>query len=120
MPDGGGRAEPVEVRSRTVVFDIDLARPSRIVIRRTWWRHWRLVEAGTGRAVALAPTPAGSFPLISAELPAGKGRYRLELPVLAAEWAGYALSLAALLALALLHGGGGLLRRIAGSRRARR
>ena len=120
VPDGGGRAEPVEVRSRTVVFDIDLARPSRIVIRRTWWRHWRLVEAGTGRAVALAPTPAGSFPLISAELPAGKGRYRLELPVLAAEWAGYALSLAALLALALLHGGGGLLRRIAGSRRARR
>jgi hypothetical protein len=115
VPDGNGRAEAVAVRPRSVVFDTDLAQPSRIVIRRTWWRHWRLVEVESGRPVALAPTPAGSFPLITAELPAGKGRYRLELPVLAAEWAGYALSIAALLALALLHGG--LWRRNAAPRR---
>ncbi|MHA1528176.1 MAG: hypothetical protein ACTSVG_04090 [Alphaproteobacteria bacterium] len=106
VPDGNGRAEIIKARSRSLVFDIDLSQPSRIVIRRTWWQHWRLVEAGSGRAVALAPTPAGPFPLITAELPAGKGRYRLELPVLAAEWAGYAISLAALLALVLVHGGG--------------
>ncbi len=120
VPDGNGQAELIAARSRSIVFDADLAHPSQIVFRRTYWRHWRLVEVESGRAVALAPTPAGSFPLITAKLPAGKRRYRLELPVLAAGWAGYAISLAALLALGLLHGGGGLLSRKAVLRRAAR
>ncbi|MFQ5564771.1 MAG: hypothetical protein ACE5EU_00190 [Paracoccaceae bacterium] len=116
VPDGAGQAEPVAARSRAVVFDVDLAEPSRVVIGRTYWRHWRLVEAGSGRGVAIAPAPAGSFPLITAELSAGAGRYRLELPLLAAERTGYAISLAALLALVLGHGGAALLRRKAAAR----
>jgi hypothetical protein len=101
VPDGSGYAELIEAGSRVVVFDADLAYPARIVIRRTYWEHWRLVEVESGRTIPLASTPAGSFPLITTKLPAGKGRYRLELPMLAAEWTGYAISLAALLALVL-------------------
>ena len=101
VPGGNGHVELIEAGARAVLFNTDLASPAQIVIHRTYWAHWRLIELESGRTVPLAPTAAGSFPLITAELPGGTGRYRLELPMLAAERAGYAISLAALLALVL-------------------
>lgn len=116
LPEGAGSVEPVEVGARVVVFDAALTGPARIVVRRTYWRHWRLIDVETGRDIPIAPTPGQSIPLISAELGAGIARYRLELPVLAAEWAGYAISLAALLALMLWRGlAGGQSRRTTNS-----
>jgi len=81
-----------------VTFEADLPAPATIEFRHTFWRFWRLREAQSGGEIGLQMTPG--FPLITAQLPAGRARYVLELPVLMVEWLGAlisALSLAGLL-----------------------
>lgn len=96
---GAGSAEVVEQAPRRLVFEADLPAAGGAVIHRTYWRFWRLENLDTGTEIALGPTEG--FPLVSATLPPGRARYRLELPVLPEERTGSllsALSLAVLLA----------------------
>ncbi len=93
----GVEAARLSASPRAETYRVDLLAPARVTFKRTYWRHARLVEAGTGRAI---PTRASDgFPLTEAELPAGRGRYVLELPTLAVERAGAAFSAAGLAAL---------------------
>ena len=89
-----GNAEILSVERRRLIFKAELPAPGTVVIRRTFWRYWRLRDAASGREIELQP--ATGFPLITAELPAGRGQYILELPVLMAERLGALISVFAL------------------------
>ena len=87
---GPGRVELLSTAPRRMIFEAELPAPANVVLRRTFWRFWRLRNLDSGREIATEPTTG--FPLIAAELPAGRGRYVLELPVLFAEWVGALIS----------------------------
>ena len=91
---GAGQVEVVSAEPRKLTFDAEMPAPGTVVLRRTFWRFWRLRNSDSGREIELEPTTG--FPLITAELPAGRARYVLELPVLMAERLGALISALAL------------------------
>ena len=91
---GPGQVEVVSAQPRRLTFEAELPAPGSVVLRRTFWRFWRLRDADSGREIELEPTTG--FPLITAQLPAGRARYVLELPVLMAERLGALISAIAL------------------------
>jgi len=91
---GPGQVEVVSTEPRRLTFEAELPAPGTVVLRRTFWRFWRLRDSETGREIELEPTTG--FPLITAELPAGRARYVLDLPVLMAERLGALISAFAL------------------------
>ncbi|HUS55441.1 MAG TPA: 6-pyruvoyl-tetrahydropterin synthase-related protein [Thermohalobaculum sp.] len=91
---GPGQVEIISNVPRALVFEADLPNAGTVVLRRTYWRHWRLLDIGTGRQIDLEPTT--EFPLIMAQLPPGQGRYELTLPAPVAERLGALISALAL------------------------
>jgi hypothetical protein len=89
-----GDLKLISQEDRRMIFEAELEAPGMVVFRRMFWRYWELTEMNSQDQIGLEPTEG--FPLVSGVLPAGRGRYLLELPVLPAERLGAALSALAL------------------------
>jgi len=84
----------VSAAPRRQVYEIDLPEPATVVFRRTFWRFATLRAELEGVEFPMRPT--SGFPLSAADLPAGPGRYVLELPAVPQERRGMLVSLVSL------------------------
>lgn len=102
LPDvlapGSGRFTAFSSSLRKRRFEAEVTTPTQVIIKQTYWRHWMLTDELTGDRITLRPS--SRFPLTIARLPAGSGRYVLELPILVDEWIGLVISAISLLIIA--------------------
>ncbi len=90
---------PKEAPDGSMRIDVDTPTPTGISLARFYFPHWRLVDAN-GRRVRIDPDPATR--VVTFQAPAGRSMFRLELAAAPYEIAARAVSLIALLALALV------------------
>lgn len=91
----GARVEAGEGEGGALAVRIDAARPTRVVVRRFYFPHWRVNDGAA--EIATAPTPGSR--LLSWAAPAGRSAYSVEPGAAPGERAATALSLGALLLL---------------------
>jgi len=104
----GARTYSVRRKDGGLEIVVDSAVPTLIVARRFYFPHWQVVD-GAGRRVAAAPSPGSRR--LSWRAPAGRTRFIVRSGAAPLQQLGFAISLAAILALLALaawlfrHGG---------------
>lgn len=88
--EGRGTAHLSRRSQDNFTITADLSAPATLVVRRTYFPHWRLYDTETGQTIALRPTADAG--LIAFDRPAGRHRLNLTTACMPSEIAGGAIS----------------------------